>query len=60
MLTSQETLRVLVMTQDIPCPSAVSAFLVPRFVHVLAFLIFASDSIAIGEASGQRLSPIHF
>jgi hypothetical protein len=51
---------VRVMTYDMSCPSAVSAFLVPRFVHVVAFLMFASDSIAIGAASGQRLSPIHF
>ena len=48
------------MTHEMPCPSAVAACLVHRFVHLVAFLMFASDSIAIGEASSQRLSPIHF
>jgi hypothetical protein len=51
---------VLVMASRHAVSSAVSGFLVPGFVHLVAFPIFASDSIAIGEASGQRLSPIHF
>ncbi len=49
------------LTHDMPGPSAVSAFFVLPFGgQVVSLLVFASDSIDIGEASGQRLSPIHF